>query len=178
MQQLQKQPIISVRKLEEFGLQPSLIIQRDTDDLTQPLALQSISFSTSAIERGVVPYFPENVDPTIIPAGCDRLLIPMKLTNWRNNLNKDEKLSLSVNVGDCPPVALSILIHHKNTRPASESPIVTEILEILDKEVECSVQLLSLQEFKAMNFNLFTHTDPAYTFALLYPEVFTLKVQR
>lgn len=162
---------LSIRKLEEYGFQPRFIIQRECNynNIQQPLTLKKFCLSGSAIDRGGVLEFPKiNTVPTI-SAGSDRELIPIRLKNWQNNSDRDEVVYLTVSVNDTQPITVPITLHHEKTLPAFKSPVVAEILKILDTEVNCKVQLLSLEEFGTINSDLLIKTDPALTFALLFP---------
>lgn len=173
--QLQSQTSISVRKFEEFGFQPSFIIQRETQDLSRPYTLKKIDFSDINYILGSV----QSDEDITIPAGKDRILIPIRFRVWKDNLREDLKLPIALTVLEANPksVTATITIHHQKTPVASESSKVAKILEILAEEVETKVQLLSPQLFEEVDFNLFRRTDPAYTFALLYPEAHITSIQ-
>lgn len=68
-------------------------------------------------------------------------------------------------------------ITNGNTLPASDSKVVQQIVGIVNEEISIKTQLLTPDEFKAINPALFRQTNPALSFALLYPENLSIAVR-
>jgi len=175
MMQSQLQTLISIRTLEEFGFQPSFIIQRETEDLSRPYILKKLALS----DINYILSIAQSDEDLEIPVEQDRILIPIRFRVWKDNFNQDLKLPISLTAHGLNLVSATatMTVHHQKTSAASESFTVAEILEILAKEVNAKVQLLTPELFEEIDFNLYRHTDPAYTFALLYPEAYVTSIQ-